>query len=89
MVLRRIEGVEDADVSYEAGRAVITYDPTTTSPEVFIPELERMTGYAAEIIGGDGAVLPAGEKVDPDELGDHDMQEHDAGAHEHEGESSR
>ena len=89
MVLRRIEGVEDAVVSYEEGRAVITYDPATTSPEVFIPELERMTGYDAEIVSSDGAGLPAGETVDPEELGDHDMQEHDAGRHEHEQEGSR
>ena len=66
----------------------MTYDPTATSPEVFIPELERMTGYDAAIVSSDGAGLPAGETVDPEEHGDHDMQEHDAEVHEHEREES-
>ncbi len=83
MVLRRIEGVEDADVSYEAGKAVVTYDPAVTSPEEFIPELERMTGYGAEVVDGDGGELSGGPGVERAEHENHDTAEH-----EHEGESS-
>ena len=86
MVLRRIEGVEDADVSYEAGKAVVTYDPTVTSPDEFIPKLEEMTGYEAEIADGDAGALPSDVNVVPDE---HDGHEHDSAGHEHDGENSR
>ncbi len=86
MVLRRIEGVEDADVSYEAGKAVITYDPTITSPDEFIPKLEEMTGYQAEIADGDAGAVPTDVDAVHDE---HDGHEHDSAGHEHEGENSR
>ncbi len=86
MVLRRIEGVEDADVSYEAGKAVITYDPTITSPDEFIPKLEEMTGYLAEIADGDAGALPSDVDVVHDE---HDGHEYDSAGHEHERENSR
>ncbi len=86
MVLRRIDGVEDADVSYEAGKAVITYDPTVTSPEEFIPKLEEMTGYQAEIAGGDAGALPSDVDVVHDE---HDGHEHDSAGHQSDGEKSR
>ena len=86
MVLRRIEGVEDADVSYEAGKAVITYDPTVTSPDEFISKLEEMTGYEAEIADGDAGALPSDVDVVHDE---HDGHEHDSAGHEPERENSR
>jgi hypothetical protein len=41
--------VRQADVSYETGKAVVTYDPQLTTPEAFIAELERMTGFAAQV----------------------------------------
>lgn len=50
MVLRRIDGVEDADVSYEEARGMIVYDPSITGPDAFIPELEEMTGYDATLV---------------------------------------
>ncbi len=88
MVLRRIEGVEDADVSYESGKAVVTYDPAVTSPEDFIPELERMTGFGAEVVDGGGGELSGGPGVERAEHENHDMHEHDTPEHEHEGRSS-
>ena len=86
MVLRRIEGVEDADVSYEAGKAVVTYDPTVTSPDEFIPTLEEMTGYQAEIADGDAGALPSDVGVVHDE---DDGHEHDSAGHQAKGGSSR
>jgi len=50
VVLKRIDGIEDADVSYETGQALVTYDAERTSPEEFIPKLEQMTGYQAQIV---------------------------------------
>ena len=49
MALQRVAGVHRADVSYEAGRATVAYDPAVTSPAEFIKELERMTGFTAEV----------------------------------------
>ncbi len=49
MVLRRVEGVRSADVSYEAGRAVVVFDPAVTSPAEFIEQLERMTDFEARV----------------------------------------
>ncbi len=52
MALERVPGVDSADVSYESGRAVVAYDATVTSPDEFIAELERMTGYVASLEAG-------------------------------------
>lgn len=48
--MTRVAGVHDADVSYETGRAVVRYDTTATSPEQFIAELRRLTGFTARVI---------------------------------------
>ena len=50
MALKKVGGVEDADVSYEAGSAIVTFDPDVTSPAEFIGELTRLTGFTAEVV---------------------------------------
>ncbi len=50
MALKRVSGVHDAQVSFESGRGVVTFAATETSPEEFIGELERLTGFTAEVI---------------------------------------
>ena len=50
MALEKVDGVEDADVSYEAGSAIVTFDPEVTSPAEFIGELTRLTGFTAEVM---------------------------------------
>lgn len=47
MALEKVDGVEEASVSYEAGQAVVTYDPERTSPDEFMAELARLTGFRA------------------------------------------
>lgn len=49
VALERVPGVDSADVSYEEGRAVVRFDPNVTSPDEFIAELERMTGFGAVV----------------------------------------
>ena len=49
MALLRVDGVEDAEVLYPSGAASVVYDPSLTSPEEFIGELSRMTGYEATV----------------------------------------
>ncbi len=49
MALLRVDGVEDAEVSYPSGVASVVFDPSLTSPEEFIDELTRMTGFEATV----------------------------------------
>lgn len=44
-----MDGVENADVDYEAGWGVVEYDPAAVTPEAMIDELERMTGFVAAV----------------------------------------
>lgn len=37
--------MDSARFAYPEGTGTISYDTTLTSPAVFIPELERSTGY--------------------------------------------
>ncbi len=61
VVLQRVSGVQQADVSYETGKAVVTYDAELTAPEEFIAELERMTGFTAQVEARAGDAEAAGE----------------------------
>ncbi len=63
MALEKVDGVEDVDVSYEAGSAIVTFDPEVTSPAEFIGELTRLTGFTAEVMEmteGDSASASGG-----------------------------
>ncbi len=55
MVLQRIPGVEQANVSFATGRAVVLYDPAVTTPDELCAELERMTGFVAIVVEPDDA----------------------------------
>ncbi len=50
MALKKVDGVEDADASYEAGSATVTFDPNVTSPTEFLRELTRLTEFTAEVV---------------------------------------
>lgn len=47
-VLTRLDGVSKADVSYEKGNAVVTYDPAKTSAEKMIAAIKTL-GYTAVV----------------------------------------
>ena len=49
MAVERVEGVESAEFSYEEGSGMVTYDPEVTSPDEFLSELERMTGFVGQV----------------------------------------
>ncbi len=57
MALLRVDGVEEAEVSYPSGAASVVFDASVTSPGDFIDELTRMTGFEATVtdilVGGD------------------------------------
>lgn len=75
--------MDSADVSYEAERAVVGFDPAVTSPAEFIAELERMTGFAAEIAeaGGDPSDRESMSE-DSAAMHDHDDDMHEDHAHD-------
>ncbi len=50
MALKKVDGVEEAEASYDAGSATVTFDPSVTSPTEFIGELTRLTGFTAEVV---------------------------------------
>jgi hypothetical protein len=49
VAVERVEGVSEATFSYQQGEGVVTFDPTLTSPEVIMVELQRMTGFVPRV----------------------------------------
>ncbi len=82
MALERVEGVDSAAISYEAGSGWVAFDPALTSPDEFIGEMERMTGFTAEIVaaGRDAAERRIADAADSE---DADMDMHDGDDHDH------
>lgn len=48
--MERIEGVREAEFSWQEERGVVTYDTTRTSIDAVLVELHRMTGYDARVV---------------------------------------
>lgn len=48
-----MDGVEHAEVSYQQGQGVVTYDPEIISPEAMVDRLARMAGYRATVVEED------------------------------------
>lgn len=49
-LLRRMEGVETADVSYDEGIAVVTYDPAAVTPQKMIDALRETFQYTTTVV---------------------------------------
>ena len=49
MAVERVEGVREAKFSYERAEGFVTFDTTMTSPDVFLAELDRMTGFSGTV----------------------------------------
>lgn len=47
--------MREAQFSYERAEGFVTYDTTTTSPEEFLAELDRMTDYSGTVRAEAGA----------------------------------
>ena len=56
IVLEKVPGVLDAEVSYDESAAVVLYDASEVSPPEFIARLEEMTGYEARVVEDDDAL---------------------------------
>ena len=72
MALKKVDGVADAEVSYEMGSATVTFDPAATNPETFIAELTRLTGFTAAVGEGDGEVVEPGSHATHDTTDAHE-----------------
>ena len=49
-LLRRMEGVETAHVSYDEGIAVVTYDPSAVTPREMIDALRETFDYTTTVV---------------------------------------
>ena len=49
MAVERVDGVENAEFSYEERTGIVTYDPKVTSPEEFLTRLDEMTGFKGTV----------------------------------------
>lgn len=45
--MERVEGVQEARFSWEAGEGFVTFDTEVTSVSEIVSELEEMTGFSA------------------------------------------
>ena len=44
-----MEGVREANFSYESAEGLVTFDKTVTSADAILVELERMTGFSGTV----------------------------------------
>ncbi len=51
LAAQRVDGVEEVVVRLEEGTAVITYDPTRTSPEAIARAITDQTGFKTSVAG--------------------------------------
>jgi len=49
MAAKKVDGVAEANVSYENGRADVTYDPAKTTPEKIAKAITENSGFKAEL----------------------------------------
>ena len=50
---RRTPGIVDVNANFDTGRATVTYDPGTTSPDVIVRQVEKL-GYSATPVTEEG-----------------------------------
>lgn len=46
---KKVDGVKEADVSYEKGLAEVTYDPAKTTPKAIAQAITERSGFKAEV----------------------------------------
>ncbi|RMG10756.1 MAG: heavy-metal-associated domain-containing protein [Deltaproteobacteria bacterium] len=54
MALRRLDGVEEAKVSFDEKKAVVRYDPTKVRPADLTAAIDKL-GYKAKVVGAEKA----------------------------------
>ena len=46
---KKVDGVKEANVSYDKGLAEVTYDPTKTNPKAIAQAITERSGFKAEV----------------------------------------
>lgn len=49
MAAKKVDGVSAIEVSYEDGRAIVTFDPAKTSPDAIAKAVTKGSGFKAEV----------------------------------------
>lgn len=49
VAVQRVDGVLDANFSYDGAEGWVTFDTTLTSPDEFLAELSRMTPFSGTV----------------------------------------
>lgn len=73
MALEKVDGVEEAEASYESSKATVTFDPNATSPADFIAEFTRLTGFTVTVVEAIGGM------TEPDSMSASDGSHIEAG----------
>lgn len=50
IVLKKLDGVSDAKVSFDEGRAVVTYDPAKLTPQKMADTINAKLPYKAKVV---------------------------------------
>lgn len=58
IVLRKIDGVADAEVSFSEKKAVVTYDPTKITPQKMADTINEKLPCKARVVGSGGTEKP-------------------------------
>ncbi len=79
MAVERVDGVREAEFSYERAEGFVTFDTTMTSPDVFLAELDRMTDFSGTLRADGGSESMSHDTPE----GSEDHRGHDEHNHEH------
>ena len=81
-----MEGVREAEFSYERAEGFVTFDTTKTSPEEFLAELDRMTDFSGTVrVDGDSESMLHDIPEGSEDHSEADGHQHETGnGHEHE-----
>ena len=58
IVLKKLDGVTDAKVSFDERRAVVTYDPAKVTPQKMADTINAKLPYKAKVAGAGGSSKP-------------------------------
>ena len=58
IVLKKLDGVKDAKVSFDERKAVVAYDPAKVTPQKMVDTINEKLPYKAKVAGSGGAAKP-------------------------------
>lgn len=58
VVLKKLDGVRDAKVSFDEKKAVVTYDPEKVTPQKMADTINAKLPYEAKVMSSEGSAKP-------------------------------